>query len=312
MALRIGCIGLGIMGRPMASRWLAAGHEVTVWARNPEAVAPLITQGAQSVASAADLARQVDVIFTNVSDTPDVEQVLLGSGGVVVGARPGLIVVDHSTISPTATRRLAAVLAGQGVHLLDAPVSGGEQGAIDGTLSIMVGGEAAVLEQVRPLLEVVGQTITHLGGHGAGQFTKACNQLLVAQTIMAVSEAIVLAEAANVDPAAMREALLGGLAGSRILEVHGERMIRREYLPGFKTRLHHKDMSIVLQAAAELGLPLPGAALSAQWINAAVGLGHGEADSAVVAEVLRRLAPSGPIHDEEQSPFAAVEPRAGK
>ncbi|EHQ53096.1 oxidoreductase [Ectothiorhodospira sp. PHS-1] len=307
MTLKIGCIGLGIMGRPMAGHWLAAGHDVTVWARRPETVTTLLGQGAHWADSPADLARQVDVVFTNVSDTPDVEQVLLGPGGVAEGARPGMIVVDHSTISPTVTRRLADTLAERGIHLLDAPVSGGERGAVDGTLTIMVGGETAILERVRPLLEVVGRTITHVGGSGAGQFTKACNQLIVAQTMVAVSEAISLAEAAGVDPAAMREALMGGLAYSRVLEVHGERMIRREYPPGFKARLHNKDMAIVLRAAADLGLPLPGTALSAQWISAAVGLGYGEEDSAVVAEVLRRLAPPGPMNGGNRSPLATAE-----
>ncbi|MCG5516089.1 MULTISPECIES: NAD(P)-dependent oxidoreductase [unclassified Ectothiorhodospira] len=299
MTLKVGCIGLGIMGGPMAMNLLKAGHEVHVWARRLEATEVFKDAGAHVDTSPAKLARQVDVVLTNVSDTRDVEQVLVGNNGVIEGAQPGLVVVDHSTISPAATRKLAMALADRDVDMLDAPVSGGQQGAREGSLTIMVGGKAEVLERVRPVLEVVGRSITHVGDHGAGQITKACNQLIVAQTMNAVSEAIRLAEASGVDPAAMREAVLGGLAYSRVLEVHGQRMIDRSYPPGFKARLHAKDMGIVLQTAADLGLPLPGTAQAAQWINAAVGQGYGEEDSAVIAEVLRRLMPSSSVSDKE-------------
>jgi 2-hydroxy-3-oxopropionate reductase len=292
MALRFGYIGLGIMGKPMALNLLRAGFTGTVWARRPKGAEPLVAEGAGTAATPAELAASVDVVFINVSDTPDVEEVLFGDDGVAHGARPGLVVVDHSTISPTATMRMAAKLAKRGVDMLDAPVSGGELGAINGTLTVMVGGKGAVLEKVRPLLEAEGKTITHVGDHGAGQMAKACNQLIIAQTMMAIAEAFTLAEAAGVDPARVREALLGGFAYSKVLEVHAERMLRREYKPGFKARLHRKDMAIALQTAADLGLPVPGTALATQLINAAVGQGRGEEDSAVVAEVQRLLAPA--------------------
>jgi 2-hydroxy-3-oxopropionate reductase len=294
MALRFGYIGLGIMGKPMTLNLLRAGFAGTVWGRRAESMAPLTAEGAGTAATPAELAAAVDVVFINVSDTPDVEQVLFGPDGVAQGARPGLVVVDHSTISPTATMRMAAALAEKGVEMLDAPVSGGEQGAISGTLTIMVGGKAEVLEKVRPLLEAEGKTITHVGDHGAGQMAKACNQLIIAQTMMGIAEAFTMAEAAGVDPARVREALLGGFAYSKVLEVHAERMLNRVYKPGFKARLHRKDMAIALQTAADLGLPVPGTALATQLINAAVGQGRGEEDSAVVAEVQRLLAPKGP------------------
>ncbi|MFP4080390.1 MAG: NAD(P)-dependent oxidoreductase [Ectothiorhodospira sp.] len=296
MALKVGCIGLGIMGRPMALNLLKAGVEVHVWARRAEVAADLEAAGAQVARTPAKLARRVDVVFTNVSDSRDVEQVLTGHDGVIEGAYDGLVVVDHSTIAPAVTRRLARTLEARGVRMLDAPVSGGERGAIDGTLALMVGGPAEALERVRPLLEITGGRITHVGGHGAGQVTKACNQLVVAQTLSAVSEALALARAAGVDPEAMREALLGGLAGSRVLERHGRHMIDGDYTPGFKTRLHAKDMGIVLQTAAELGLALPGAALATQWLNAAVGEGHGDEDSAVIAERYRPAGTPGEDH----------------
>ncbi|WP_175628194.1 NAD(P)-dependent oxidoreductase [Thioalkalivibrio denitrificans] len=291
MTLRFGYIGLGIMGRPMTLNLLRAGFSGTVWARRAERMEPLVAEGAQRSASPAELAASVDVVFVNVSDTPDVEEVLFGAHGVIQGAKPGLVVVDHSTISPTATMRMADRLAEKGVDMLDAPVSGGEQGAISGTLTIMVGGKAPVLDKVRPLLEAEGKTITHVGDHGAGQMAKACNQLIIAQTMMGIAEAFTMAEAAGVDPARVREALMGGFAYSKVLEVHAERMLNRVYKPGFKARLHKKDMAIALQTAADLGLPVPGTALATQLINAAVGQGRGEEDSAVVAEVQRLLAP---------------------
>lgn len=287
--MKVGYIGLGIMGRPMAVNLLKAGYEVCVWARRPESMAPLMAAGATVAASPAELAGQVDVVFTNVSDTADVEAVLLGADGVIHGARPGLIVVDHSTIAAGASRRMAQMLAGQGVQMLDVPVSGGEQGAIDGTLTLMVGGEAGALEKVRPLLEVVGGTITHVGGPGAGQIAKTCNQMIVAQSLQAIGEAFTLAEASGVDPARVRQALLGGFANSRILEVHGQRMLDKNYRPGFKARLHRKDMGIALQTAAELGVATPGAAVATQFINALVGQGMGELDSSATVELLRRL-----------------------
>jgi 2-hydroxy-3-oxopropionate reductase len=289
MTERVGYIGLGIMGRPMALNLLKAGYPVAVYARRPEAMASLTTAGAVACASPREVAEQADVIFTNVSDTPDVEEVVLGPNGIVHGARPGAVVVDHSTISPSATRRIAAALGERGVGMLDAPVSGGQQGAIDGTLSVMVGGPEAVFRRVLPMLEVIGRNIVHVGDHGAGQVAKACNQVVIAQTIAAVAEGLLLATAAGVDPAKVREALLGGFAQSRVLEVHGQRMLDRNYAPGFTSRLHQKDMRIVLETAHELGLPLPGASTVAQYLNALVGGGDTEVDSSAIATVLERI-----------------------
>lgn len=287
----VGYIGLGIMGKPMALRILQAGYKVTLWARRQDATIPLVEMGANVANSLADLAQQVDILFINVSDTADVETILLGSQGVMEGARPGLIVVDHSTISALRTRVIATTLQSQGIAMLDAPVSGGEQGAREGTLSLMVGGDAQVLEKVMPLLKAVGQTIVHIGDHGAGQIAKACNQMLVAQTMLAVGEAFLFAEAAGVDAAKVREALLGGFAYSRILETHGKRMLEQDFKPGFKARLHRKDMGIVLDTAQQLGVPVPGCALATQYINACVGQGLAEYDSSAIAQVQRHFLP---------------------
>jgi 2-hydroxy-3-oxopropionate reductase len=246
---------------------------------------PLTEAGAVACARPAEAARQADLIFTMVSDTPDVEQVILGDGGLLEGARAGSVVVDMSTISPSATRVLAERLRAHGVEMLDAPVSGGEQGAIDGTLSFMVGGPEAALARVRPLLEVMGKSMVHLGGNGAGQVCKACNQVVIAQTMTGVGEALILARASGVDPAKVRAALLGGFAASRVLEVHGERMIAHRFEPGFKARLHQKDMRIVLETAHELGVALPGAALATQYLNALIGRGLGELDSSSLYQV---------------------------
>lgn len=289
MGERVGFIGLGIMGRPMALNLLKAGYPVAVHARRPEVMEPLESAGAEPCGSPAELAARSDLIFTMVSDTQDVEEVLFGPGGVIEGAREGAVVVDMSTISPSATRDMARRLAALGVAMLDAPVSGGEQGAIAGTLSIMVGGEQAVFERVLPLFQVLGRSIVHVGDQGAGQVCKACNQVVVGATIAGVAEAILLARASGVDPARMREALLGGFAGSRILEVHGRRMIEGDFAPGFKSRLHQKDMGIVLAAVQELGLALPAAAQVAQYLNALVGQGLGEQDSAAIYQVVESM-----------------------
>ncbi|HEY8555492.1 MAG TPA: NAD-binding protein, partial [Burkholderiales bacterium] len=219
--------------------------------------------------------------------------VILGEKGVAHGARKGAIVVDMSTISPKATRRMAAALAERGVEMLDAPVSGGEVGAINGTLSIMVGGKAPVFEKVLPLFQVMGKNIVHVGDNGAGQVAKACNQIVVALTIEAVAEALTFARRNDVDPAKVRAALMGGFAGSKILEVHGQRMLDNDFKPGFKARLHQKDMRIVLEDAGALGLGLPGAALVSQQLNALIGSGDGELDSSAIVKAVERLsAPS--------------------
>ncbi len=283
---KAGFIGLGIMGRPMALNLRKAGHDLFVHARRAESMEPLVESGAIACASPAEVARQADIVFTMVSDTPDVEQVILGTDGVLEGVRSGSLVVDMSTISPSATRVLAIRLREKGAEMLDAPVSGGEAGAVDGVLSIMVGGSGAAFEWALPLLEVMGRNIVHVGKNGAGQVCKACNQVVISQTMAAVGEAILMARASGVDPAKVRAALLGGSAYSKILEIHGQRMIDADYRPGFKAGLHRKDLRIVLGAADELGIALPGTALVSQYLNALVGRGLGDLDSSALFRVL--------------------------
>jgi 2-hydroxy-3-oxopropionate reductase len=289
MPERIGFIGLGIMGRPMALNLLAAGWPLAVFARRPESLAPLTAAGAESVASPAELGRCSDIVITMGSDTPDLEGLVLGPDGLAEGLAPGSVLVDMSTVSASATRALAGHLAGLGVAMLDAPVSGGEQGAIAGTLSIMAGGAPETFARVLPILQVLGRQVLHIGGSGAGQVCKACNQIVVGATIAGVAEAILLARASGVDPARVREALLGGFAGSRILEVHGRRMIEGDFAPGFKSSLHRKDMGLVAQSAAELGLALPTAAQVGQLLNALIGQGLGDLDSSAIYQVLAAL-----------------------
>lgn len=290
MKENIGYIGLGVMGHAAAANLLKAGYPVWVYARRTEQMQALTAAGARPCASPRELAQHCDIIFTNVSDTTDVAEVILGEQGAIHGARAGSVVVDMSTISPSVTRHIAAELAKVDIEMLDAPVSGGSQGAIDGTLSFMVGGKAAVFERVLPVLRAMGKNIVHIGDHGAGQVTKACNQIVVAQTLAAIGEAFILAAASGVDPAKVRQALLGGFAGSRILEVHGQRMLDHNYTPGFKAKLHQKDMRIVQDCAAELGIALPATALVSQYINALVGAGLGEQDSAAMVSLFEQLA----------------------
>jgi 2-hydroxy-3-oxopropionate reductase len=247
-----------------------------------------VAAGCIACASPAEAASQAEIAIVMVSDTPDVEQVIFGEGGIAQGAKKGSVVVDMSTISPTATRAMAARLAAQGVEMLDAPVSGGDIGAINATLSIMVGGKPVVFERVKPVFEAMGKNIVLVGDNGAGQVAKACNQIVVAVTIEGVAEALLFARKNGVDAAKVRDALMGGFAGSRILEVHGKRMLDNEYKPGFKTKLHQKDMNIVMQTAKELGLALPGAALVMQHLNALMGIGEAEQDSAAVMKILER------------------------
>lgn len=290
----IGWIGPGIMGKPMCENLLKAGFRLMVHARRPEAASELVAAGAGYCATPAELASQVDIVVSMVSDTPDVEAVLLGKDGVIAGGKRGLLVVDMSTISPVATRDIAAQLAAKGIRMLDAPVSGGDVGAKAATLTIMVGGDAADLAFARPLLEAVGKTITHIGDHGAGQLAKACNQLIAAQTVIAVTEAFTLASAAGVDPARVREALLGGFAYSRVLELHGQRILTGNYQPGFKASLHNKDMHIVTDTVAALGLNLPGTARAANGMQALVEQGQGDLDSSALATIVQQQARSTP------------------
>ena len=287
---KVGFIGFGIMGRPMALNLLHADYPLWGWARREGVMDAHLSEGATACASPQEVAAHADIIFTIVSDTPDVEQVVLGEHGIVHGARPGSVVVDMSTISPVATRRIAEELAARGVEMLDAPVSGGEQGAIQGSLSIMAGGKAEVFQHVLPLFEVLGKNVLLVGSHGAGQIAKTCNQILAAQTIAAVGEALLLAKAAGVDPAKVRQALLGGFAGSKILEIHGQRMLTRSFDPGFKANLHHKDLRIALETAAETGISLPGAEQAAHHLRAVLEAGLGELDSSALVQVLEREA----------------------
>jgi 2-hydroxy-3-oxopropionate reductase len=289
MAINVGFIGPGIMGRPMALNLHKAGYPLHVYGRRPESVKPLVEVGAKACASPQEVASRTDIVFSIVSDTPDVEQVILGDNGVIHGARKGSIVIDMSTISPNATRQMAAALASRGVEMLDAPVSGGDVGAINGTLSIMVGGKKEVFDKVLPLFQAMGKNIVHVGDNGAGQVCKACNQIVVAVTIEAVSEAITFARKNGVDAAKVRAALMGGFAGSKILEVHGQRMLDDVFKPGFKVKLHQKDMRIVMEDAGKLGLALPGAALVTQHLNALMGAGDGELDSAAIIKAIERL-----------------------
>lgn len=261
MTERIGFIGLGIMGRGMAANILRAGFPLTVWNRTPERTAPLAAAGAQVAASPAALAAVSDIVITCVSDTPDVEEVILGPQGVIHGARPGSLVIDMSTISPEATRRIAAALAERGVDMLDAPVSGGSEGAAKGTLSIMVGGKAEALQRALPVLQAMGQRITHVGDHGAGQTVKLVNQVIVVGNCLAMCEGLLLAQAGGVDLHKALEAVSAGAAGSWMLSQRGPQILARDWRPGFTVALQQKDLRLVLEAADQLGVPLPGTAL---------------------------------------------------
>ena len=293
MSINIGFIGLGIMGAPMALNLIQGGHRLWVYARRPAAAQTLVAAGAILCSSAAEVAQHADVIFTIVSDTPDVESVIFGESGIASSAKRGTVIVDMSTILPTATQSFAARLAQHGIEMLDAPVSGGETGAINGTLSIMVGGKAEVFERVKPLFECMGKNIVHIGAHGAGQVAKACNQIVVAVTIEAVAEALTFARKNGADAAKVREALMGGFAGSKIMEVHGQRMLDNDFKPGFKVGLHQKDMRIVMETAHQLGVALPAAALVTQHLNALMGTGDTELDSAAIVKVVARMSGLG-------------------
>jgi 2-hydroxy-3-oxopropionate reductase len=293
MTINIGFIGPGIMGGPMALNLMKGGHKLWVHARRPAAAQALVAAGATACASPAEVAKHADVIFTIVADTPDVESVIFGEQGIAMQARPGTVIVDMSTISPTATKSFAERLARQRVEMLDAPVSGGETGAINGTLSIMVGGKPQVFERIKPLFECMGKNIVHIGDNGAGQVAKACNQIVVAVTIEAVAEALTFARKNGADPAKVREALMGGFAGSKIMEVHGKRMLDNDFKPGFKVGLHQKDMRIVMETAHQLGVALPAAALVTQHLNALMGTGDTNLDSAAVVKVIERMSGMG-------------------
>lgn len=282
MLEKIGFIGLGIMGRPMALNLRKAGYALWVHARRANLMEPLLRAGAVICSSPQAVAEQTEIIITMVSDTPDVEEIVLGKQGIIHGAKTGSLVIDMSSIAALTTRRIAAALADKGIEMLDAPVSGGDKGAMAGTLAIMVGGQSAQFERALPLFKILGENIVHIGDHGAGQIAKTCNQIIISQTLAAIGEAFILAKAAGVEPDKVRTALLGGFAGSRILEVHGQRMLERNFQPGFKTKLHHKDIKIALQTAHELGVAIPGTALAAQYLNVLMGTEQGELDSSAM------------------------------
>ena len=286
----IGFIGLGIMGRPMALNLVKGGHRVFVWARRAESMQPLIEAGAVACASPAEVASRVGLVISMVADAPDVAEVLLGDQGAAAGAQPGLVAVDMSTIAPKAARDIHARLAERGVRFVDAPVSGGEVGAIAGTLSIMAGGAAEAFAVAEPAFACMGKNIVHVGGPGAGQVAKACNQIMTGVGVLAVAETLAFARKAGADPVKVREALLGGFAYSRILENHGQRMLDRNFKPGFKAWMHQKDLNIVLQSAHELGMALPASAAAGQMFNALVGQGEGENDSISVLRLIEQLA----------------------
>lgn len=285
----IGFIGLGIMGRPMAGHLLAGGHTVFAYNRSP-VKQELLDQGAHACASPAEVARASDVIITMVPDTPDVEAVLFGENGVAGGLAPGKTVVDMSSISPIATKDFAARINALGCDYLDAPVSGGEVGAKAASLTIMVGGPEAAFAKVKPIFDLMGKNVTLIGANGDGQTTKVANQIIVALTIEAVAEGLLFASKAGADPAKVRQALMGGLATSRILEVHGERMIKRTFDPGFRIELHQKDLNLALAGARALGVSLPNTATCQELFNAAVAGGGKAWDHSGLVRVLERLA----------------------
>lgn len=286
---RIGFIGLGLMGKPMAQNLLKAGYPLVVFNRSCPPMEALAAAGATLAESPHQVAQQSDVVITCVSDSPDVEAVVLGRSGVLEGARAGMLYIDMSTIAPATARKVYDALKAKGVDALDAPVSGGDIGAQQGMLSIMVGGDEPAFQRSLPILQVMGKNIVYVGSAGAGQVTKACNQIVVALTLQAVAEALTLAKKSGVDAAKVRDALLGGFAQSRVLEVHGKRMLEGNFQPGFKLDLHRKDMNIVLQTGRELNLPLLGAAQVASLMDALLAEGKGELDNAALVTLYERL-----------------------
>jgi 2-hydroxy-3-oxopropionate reductase len=286
--LHLGFIGLGIMGAPMAGQLIKAGHRLHVHTRG-EVPAEIASSSATRCATARAVAERADIVFLMVPDTPDVEAVLFGENGVASGLSAGKLVIDMSSISPVATKDFARRIAEKGADYVDAPVSGGEVGAKAASLTIMVGGSEAAFARAKPLFEVMGKTITLVGGVGDGQTAKVANQIIVGLTIEAVSEALAFAERAGADPGKVRAALMGGFAGSRILELHGERMIKQTFEPGFRLRLHRKDLTLAVDAAKALDLALPNTAATQQLMNAAVGRGDGDLDHSGLIRTIKGM-----------------------
>jgi 2-hydroxy-3-oxopropionate reductase len=290
MAQTLGFIGLGIMGRPMAKNLLKAGYALVVYSRSRGPVDELTTAGARAASSPKAVAEQVDILITMLPSSPDVELVALGPQGIIAGARPGLIFVDMSTISPIVSQKIGKELAGRGVKMLDAPVSGGERGAIDGALSIMVGGDKPTFDEVMPILQSLGKTITYLGPLGAGGFTKLANQIIVAGNLTALGEALSLAKKAGLNRELTLKALAGGLAGSRCLEQKTPNYLSNTYNPGFKIDLHYKDLGLIMESARALGVPLPTTALVQELFAALRARGRGGLDHSAVITLLEDLA----------------------
>jgi 2-hydroxy-3-oxopropionate reductase len=285
---KIGFIGLGIMGKPMALHLLKAGYDLSVLEKN-KASKELVAAGARSFSTPKSIAQNCDVIITMLPDSPEVAAIVEGQDGVLEGIRQGSVFIDMSTIAPATAKSVHELMQKKGVEALDAPVSGGQAGAEAGTLSIMVGGAKQAFESVLPLFRAMGGNIVHIGGPGAGQMAKACNQMIVGMTIQAVAEAFTLAKKAGVDLEKMREALLGGFAQSRILDLHGKRIIERNFSPGFKIKLHRKDMQIALQAGKEFSVPLYGTAQVAAHMDALLAQGKGEFDHSAIALLIEKL-----------------------
>ncbi len=299
MVERIGFIGLGIMGKPMARNLLAAGYALVAHNRSRAPVAELVAAGATAAENPREVAERCDVAITMLPDGPDVRSVATGADGLLAEARPGMLWIEMSTIAPGVARELASLARARGVGMLDAPVSGGDVGAREGTLSIMVGGGAADIARAEPILRALGKTITHVGPAGSGQVVKACNQIVVALTIEAVSEALVLGAKAGVDPAVILRVLSGGLAANRVMEARGRNFLEHDFTPGFKARLHEKDLAIALGAGREYGVPLPVTALVEQLLLALIQRGQGELDHTALLSLLEDLA---------QRPIGAANP----
>jgi 2-hydroxy-3-oxopropionate reductase len=286
----IGFIGLGIMGKPMARNLNKAGYSLVVHNRSRAAVEELVREGAQPAATSREVAERADVIITMLPDSPDVEAVYTGEDGVFAGVRAGMLLLDMSSISPIVARRLAQEAEKRGGDMVDAPVSGGEAGAVGATLSIMIGGKASAVERAMPIFQALGKNIVHVGAPGAGQVTKAANQMVVGTTIAIVGEALVLAAKAGVDPAKVRQALLGGFAQSKILDAHGQKMLERNFKPGFRIRLHEKDMKIALEAGSEYGVPLMITGQVCQMMTAMKAMGNGDLDHSGLVRLVEQLA----------------------
>lgn len=292
--MQLGFIGFGAMGRPMAEHLLRAGHSLAVWSRRPESAAPLLALGATWCAAPADVARRAEIVCTNVTGSADVEDLAFGAQGLAHGFAHAGLHVDFSTIAPSAARRLAERYAAHGVDFVDAPVSGGSGGAQNASLAIMWGGKSALATRLQPIFSVLGKTVVHAGDAGAGQVVKACNQMVMVAAIEAAAEAARLARASGVDFARVRTAMLGGSAGSRVLDVFGGRMVAQNYAPGVEARLHHKDYALLMDEASRIGVPLPVSAAVGQQLNALMGQGWARHDTSVLLRVLAAGAEADP------------------